>query len=474
MPPTQPSIFDEYPLLTPIPATFDGVEVQITNIDRSGASFSNLFSNSTLTSTSVTLPESSKKVNPPSYRVPGYDTGSSNKDLISTTSEEPSIFVQPTVSTKPSIIFKPTTYIDLDPPSPPVYARSVVEFDDFIENMPEDLSVFDSEFDDDYNYPDNADEIDHDDDSQAASDRDESPSLSESFNDYSDEEDVIDSEPEESFETQLDNTTVLPVFKSLNSKNTDTQTLSKTQTQAQALEVEMPRDTAEEVMSIPWLVENSITAAAHGGYYPNITLPQLHHDSIKIPLAPSQKDDIFAAPRDQKKDSEVKTIQSTDDFRVDDVVVKKVIAASPAAPAVFTPMIAPEPAGTEKQMSAQAPNAAELFHKVDSPTGSKRKRDVEDDGHKETPASSTARMFFKFRLGPQHKKVLVNFLPKRTVVKAAPRPTKRAKGSTAKVALIAFASALGGMATAVGVLMTLQCEQLLADWPVPRWTRCFE
>ncbi|THY23602.1 hypothetical protein D6D01_05924 [Aureobasidium pullulans] len=472
LPPTQAFNFDEYPLLTPIPATFDGVEVQITNIVRSGASFSNPFSTSTLTSTSITLPESSKKVNPPSYRVPGYDTDSSKEDLTSTTSEEPSIFVKPSVSTKPSTVIKPATYIDLDPPSSPVYACSVVEVDDFTENMSEDLSDFDSEFDDGYDYPDNPDEIDHDDDSQAASDRDESPGLSESFNDYSDEEDVIDSESEESFETQLDNTTVLPVVESFNSKAADTQAHTQTQTQAQ--EVEKPRDTAEEVMSIPWLVENSMTAAAHEWYYPNTTLPQYHHDSIKIPLASTRKDaslatskdDISAAPRDQKNDSEAKAIQNTDDLRVDDVVFKEVIAESHAAPAAFTPIIAPEPAVAEKQIAAPAPTAAELFHKVDSPTGSKRKRDVEDDGHEELPASSTARRLFRFRLGPQHKKALANLLPKRTIVKAAPRPIKRTKRSTAKVALSAFAGALGGMATVVGVLMTPQCEQLLANWPI--------
>ncbi|KEQ85918.1 hypothetical protein M438DRAFT_187012 [Aureobasidium pullulans EXF-150] len=457
-------------------ATFDGVEVRITNIVRSGASFSNPFSTSTLTntSTSVTLPESSKKVNPPSYRVPGYDTDSSKEDLTSITSEEPSITVKPSISTKPSTVIKPATYIDLDPPSPPVYARSVVEVDDFTDNMSEEVSDFDSEFDDGYDYPDNPDEIDHDDDSQAASDRDESPGLSESFNDYSDEEDVIDSESEESFETQLDNTTVLPVVESFKSKAADTQ--AHTQTQAQAQEVEKPRDTAEEVMSIPWLVENSMTAAANEWYYPHITLPQLHYDSIKIPLAPSQKDDslatskddISAAPRDQKKDPEIKAIQNTDDLRIDDdVVVQEVIAESRVAPAVFTPITAPEPAVAEKQIAAQAPTAAELFHKVDSPTGSKRKRDVEDDGHEALPASSTARRLFKFRLGPQHKKALANFLPKRTIVKAAPRPIKRAKRSTAKVALSAFAGALGGMATVVGVLMTPQCEQLLANWPMP-------
>ncbi|THX49663.1 hypothetical protein D6D06_08428 [Aureobasidium pullulans] len=477
LPPTQAFNFDEYPLLTPIPATFDGVEVRITNIVRSGASFSNPFSTSTLTNTSttVTLPENSKKVNPPSYRVPGYDTDSSKEDLTSTTSEEPSIFVKPSVSTKPSTVIKPATYIDLDPLSPPVYARSVVEVDDFTDNMSEEVSDFDSEFDDGYDYPDNPDEIDHDDDSQAASDRDESPGLSESFNDYSDEEDVIDSESEESFETQMDNTTVLPVVDSFKSKAADTQAHTQTQTQAQAQEVEKPRDTAEEVMSIPWLVENSMTAAAHEWYYPNITLPQLHYDSIKIPLAPSQKDailttskdDISAAPRDQKKDSEVKAIQNTDDLRVDDVVSKEVIAESHTAPAAFTPIITSEPAVAEKQIAAPAPTAAEIFHKVDSPTGSKRKRDVEDDGHEETAASSTARRLFKFRLGPQHTKALANLLPKRTTVKAAPRPIKKAKRSTAKVALSAFAGALGGMATVVGVLMTPQCEQLLANWPMP-------
>ncbi|THV73976.1 hypothetical protein D6D28_02892 [Aureobasidium pullulans] len=479
LPPTQAFNFDEYPLLTPIPATFDGVEVRITNIVRSGASFSNPFSTSTLTntSTSVTLLGSNKKVNPPSYRVPGYDTDSSKEDLTSITSEEPSISVKPSISTKPSTVIKPATYIDLDPPSPPVYARSVVEVDDFTDNMSEEVSDFDSEFDDGYDYPDNPDEIDHDDDSQAASDRDESPGLSESFNDYSDEEDVIDSESEESFETQLDNTTMLPVVESFKSKAATTQahTQTQTQAQAQAQEVEKPRDTAEEVMSIPWLVENSMTAAAHEWYYPNITLPQLHYDSIKIPLAPSQKDailatskdDISAAPRDQKKDSEVQAIQNTDDLRADDVVSKEVIAESHAAPAAFIPIIASEPAVAEKQIAAPAPTTAELFHKVDSPTGSKRKRDVEDDGHEETAASSTARRLFKFRLGPQHTNALANLLPKRTTVKAAPRPIKRAKRSTAKVALSAFAGALGGMATVVGVLMTPQCEQLLANWPMP-------
>ena len=121
-----------------------------------------------------------------------------------------------------------------------------------------------------------------------------------------------------------------------------------------------------------------------------------------------------------------------------------------------------EDLGLKDQIAASQSRAEELLVQPSSPTGGKRKRETEDDGHEEIPALVTERKLL--RLEFDQKQMLRDFFMRGAQV--ATRPTKRVKRSTARFALGAVAGAIGGVATVVGVLMTPACEELLSNWPI--------
>jgi len=118
--------------------------------------------------------------------------------------------------------------------------------------------------------------------------------------------------------------------------------------------------------------------------------------------------------------------------------------------------------GLVRPITDSEDKAAEKSVQSNSPAGSKRKRDIEDDGRDNAPTPSTERKLLKLKLIKDH--MLKDFF--KHGVSTAPRPLKRTKRSTARFALGAVAGAIGGVATVVGVLMTPACEELLANWPI--------
>jgi hypothetical protein len=102
---------------------------------------------------------------------------------------------------------------------------------------------------------------------------------------------------------------------------------------------------------------------------------------------------------------------------------------------------------------------------IDSPIGGKRKRVDDDDGREDASAPSGGRKLLKLKFGTTSKDNLMKLWAKR-VSTTTTRPTKRAKVASARVALGAFAGAVGGAATVMGFLMTPFCESLLQDWPM--------
>ncbi|KAI5208237.1 hypothetical protein E4T39_01551 [Aureobasidium subglaciale] len=450
--------FSERAFLTPLSAVHDGVQVQITNIARQGANFSN-FINSTNT------------VPPPSYRVPDYDTDSSNDHSADLTFHK-----TPTVDV-----------IDLAPVSSPVRSRSL-EVYHFEEDGSE--NDCDSDFESDYeanDYPDNPDDLDEDgEQSISGSDRSESPGLSEAWDDYPKEDDV-DYDSDESLEAHIKNQQV--AFDAPQSPKPHESWMPIPVEKAKA------RDVAEEKMSIPWLVEPSTLANDWNIPAPSSTsitqtfgMPKMSSpviciraDAATIPenetkhvddgLISEEKKklteavsqalelgelDVLEVPSASAATSNTISLASSEAAKVDEK--KEVAAPTDAAVAeLFANVV-------DKEVAAPTPIAAELFAQVESPTTGKRKREANDDGCEEATAPVSGRKLLKLRFGQQHKSTLQNLFKRQ--VTTAPRPIKRAKRSTAKSALKVFASAMGGAAAMVGVLMTPQCEQWLANWPI--------
>lgn len=423
LPSNQAFNLSECPILTSLPATHDGVKLTVNNITRIGATFSNPFD----------LCESSKTMPPASYRVPDYETDSSKDDSINTTFEQPAV----------------VEYIDLDPVSSPARSHDFVhsenEHDAHIYYNGSDSG---SEFDSDYEanvYPEIPDDLEDDEQSLAGSDGSRSRGSSLAWEDDDMHREQVDSELDEPFEyhEELEIASV---------HVTDAKT---SQTQAMHTRVEEKEKVREvaEIMSLPWILEPSdrwnmsAVTLTPNSVMPKVPAPSLLKDA-ELPLIPQDKkhmDDVGAAAQDEEKDIESQnafsegqqTIQELDDVK---------------GPTI----------DKEKEISLLTPTVNELFAKEGSPTGSKRKRDVEDDGHEDAPVPPTERKLIKLKFNKQ--RILKDFF--KGQAQATSRPSKRAKRSPTAFALGAFAGAIGGVATVVGVLMTPQCEQLLANWPI--------
>lgn len=415
--------FSEYPLLTPLPAIHDGVKLTVNNITRTGATFSN----------PIDLCESGKTMPPASYRVPDYETDSSKDDSINTAFEQPAV----------------VEYIDLDPVSSPARSHDFVHSED-----EHDVQVYyngcdsESEFDSEYginDYPENPDEYEDDEQSLSGSDGSRSRGSSLAWEEDDMQREQADSELDEPLESheELETASVQVI----NTKTSQTQTLH-----TQAEEKEKAREVAE-IMSLPWILEPSdrwnmsAVTLTPNSIIPKVPSPSILKDAELPPISQDKKHmkDVGAAAQDEEKDIErqdaslegQQTIEELDDIEVSTV-------------------------DKEKEVCLPTPTGNELFAKVDSPTGSKRKRDIEDDGHEDVPTPSTERKLLKLKFNKQN--ILKDLF--KGDAQIAPRPAKRAKRSTARFALGAFAGAIGGVATVVGVLMTPQCEQMLANWPI--------
>ncbi|KAK6001344.1 hypothetical protein QM012_002675 [Aureobasidium pullulans] len=419
LPSTQAFNFSEFPLLTPFPATHEGVKLTVNNITRTGATFSNY----------IDLCESSKTLPPASYRVPDYETDSSKDDSINKTFEQPAV----------------VEYIDLDPVSSPARSHDFVHSED--EREPEihySGSDSGSEFDSEYeanDYPENPDELDDDEQSLAESDGSRSRGSSQAWDEEDMQGEQVDSEFDEPEEPEI-----APV------RVTDTKASQTQAMHTQAEEKEKAREAAD-IMSLPWILEpadrwnTSAVTLTPNSIMPKISSTSILKDAEIPPISQNEKhlDEVEAFIQDKEKDIEGE----------DTSLNSQQNAIEPDSTEGLN-------INKEKEITVPTPTVDELFAKVGSPTGSKRKRDVEDDGHENVPPPLTERKLLKSKFNQQH--ILKDFF--KGHAHTSPRPTKRAKRSTARFALGAFAGAIGGVATVVGVLMTPQCEQLLANWPI--------
>ncbi|KAG9687368.1 hypothetical protein KCU95_g11130, partial [Aureobasidium melanogenum] len=448
----QPSNFFEYPLLTTLPGTHDGVRLTVTNITRAGATRSDPIDLCGNSSKTILPTFTSKTIPPASYRVPDYETDSSKDDTINTTFEKPTAM----------------QYIDLDPVSSPARSHDFVHPED--DHDTQDYfngPCSDSEFDSDCeasDYPENPDDFDYDEQSHAGSDGSRSPgsALAEDADDtqIEQEDSELDDVPDFHEEPEI-----LP---------THVASTESSQTKATYTQGDEKAREAAEIMSLPWILEPpdhwnmSAVTLTPNSIMPKVPSPSILQTTELAPVSQSNKivDDAGAAAQDTEKDIEsldasLKAQQS--DKELDNIVNGLFFKVDPST--AIQRQRAIEDNGLEDgptSTSVPTPTATELFAKVDSPTGSKRKRDIEDDGHEDIPAPSTDGKLLKLKFNKQH--ILKDFFkgqPQNT-----PRPVKRAKRSTAKFVLGAFAGAIGGVATVVGVLMTPQCEQLLANWPI--------
>ncbi|KAI5273691.1 hypothetical protein E4T47_02973 [Aureobasidium subglaciale] len=475
--------FSERTYLTPHPAVHDGVQVKITNIARQGANFTVLTNFANI----ANIANGNKPNPPPSYRVPDYDTDSSNDH-----SAELTFHKTPTMDV-----------IDLDPVSSPVRSRSL-EVHQFEEDGSENDR--DSDLESDYesnDYPDNPDELDEDgkqsisaSDRSDRSDRSESPGLSEAWDDYP-REDEVDYDSDDLAEAHVELQQLTSLY-SGNPKPHDSNQvtlkgpgISKPQESWAPLlpEKEKVRDAADGKMSIPWLVDSTLANDWNVPAPFSTSVTQTFHTpKAPSPLACYKADITINSVEEKQKDVDAGDI-SAQELKLSDAVSQALelqeqedsdfleelfASASPEAAKVEEKekIIAPTGAAVaellanvvEEKEVAPTPTAAQLFAKVDSPTGGKRKRETNDDGRKEVTAPAHGRKLLKLRFGQQHKNTLQNLFKRQ--VTTAPRPIKRVKRSTAKSALKVFASAMGGAAAMVGVLMTPQCEQWLANWPI--------
>ncbi|KAG9584369.1 hypothetical protein KCU86_g9531, partial [Aureobasidium melanogenum] len=401
--------------------THDGVKLTVNNITRAGATFSN----------PIDLCESSKTMPPASYRVPDYETDSSKDDSINTTFENSAA----------------VEYIDLEPVSSPNRSHNFVHSED-----EHDTQVYyndsDSEFDSDCeasDYPENPDEFEYDEQSHAGSDGSRSPGSSVAEEEDDTQRDQVDSEIDNILDIH-EEPEITPVHV------THTETAQAEATYTQSEEKEKAREAAE-IMSLPWILEPSdcwnmsAVTLTPNSIMPKVPSPSTLKDTELPPISQSKKnvDDAGAAAQGTEKD-----IESQD-------ASLKAQQSDKELESIQTPKV-----DKEKEVSVPTPTVDELFAKVDSPTGSKRKREIDDDGHEDVPAPSADRKLLKLKFNKQH--IFKDFFKGQP--QTASRPAKRAKRSTTKFALGAFAGAIGGVATVVGVLMTPQCEQLLANWPI--------
>ncbi|KAG9636350.1 hypothetical protein KCU95_g11071, partial [Aureobasidium melanogenum] len=424
--------------------THDGVRLTVTNITRAGATPSDpidLCGNST-----NTMP-------PASYRVPDYETDSSKDDSINTTFEKPTA----------------VQYIDLDPVSSPARSHDFVHSED--EHDTQDYfngPGSDSEFDSDSeasDYPENPDGFDYDEQSHAGSDGSRSPGSA-----LAEEEDDTQIEQEDSGIDQ-----VLEFHKDTETAPVHVTSTETSQTKATYTQGDEKAREAAEIMSLPWILEPfdrwnmSAVTLTPNSIMPKVPSPSILKDTELPPISQGKKnvDDAGATAQDTERNTEsqdatLKAQQS--DKELDNIVDELFAKANSSTGSKRQRDI--EDNGHEDDPAptfGRKPFESKFYEQAPEHV-CKRKRDIEDDGHEEdVPAPSTDRKLLKLKFNKQH--ILKDFFKGQP--QTASRPAKCAKRSTAKFALGAFAGAIGGVATVVGVLMTPQCEQLLASWPMP-------
>jgi hypothetical protein len=417
--------FSEYPGLTSLSAIHEGVSLTVSKIDRDGAIFSNSIDLTEPTKSAPSISHS-KPVPQASYRVPDYDTDSSKENSITTTFEQPT----------------PMQIIDLEPGSSPVRSHH-----SFYSEDEDDGHVYynddsDSELGSDHDnndYPEELDEFDDDEQSYSGSDRSGSSCSAQASDEDDTHIDEIDLEVDETLESQKEPQTA-PY------QSNDTELVQPRATNPQVQEKEKKREVAE-MMSLRSILE-----------------PTNYWDMTTVTLTPNSILPPYSGP----KGAEALSMSQTEKNKVEIEVIheeEKVIESQDASLENWQADRDREQEDLDlsRAIAASQQGASEVPVASSSPTGSKRKREIEDDGHEDNPAPSTERKLLKLKFDKQ--RILKDFFKTRAQTSSS-RPTKRAKRSTARFALGAVAGAIGGVATVVGVLMTPACEELLSTWPI--------
>jgi len=421
--------FLEYPFLTPLPATHDGVSLTVGKIVRDGATFSNAID---LTQNTKTASPAlySKPVPQTSYRAPDYDTDSSKENNTTTTFEQPT----------------PVPYIDLEPCSSPARSHRSIYSEDEDDEHDEHAYYNDSDCGSELgsdcegsDYPENSDEIIDDEQSYSGSDRSGSPCSAAAWDEDDTQGDEAGSEVDEPLESAEENQTA-PTY------TINTQLAHPEATYPQVEEKQKARGVAETMSLHSILGPTNDWDTCTSTLQPSASVPS--HTGLK-------ETDLPFFPQTQKNNVDVGAIN----IEKEEVLQNK--DASPEGQQVDREL---EDLGLMRQIVAFQSGANEHLAPSSSPTGSKRKREIEDDGHEDIPAPPTERKSLKLKLQLTKQNMLRDLLNRSA--QTAPRPTKRAKRSTARFALGAVAGAIGGVATVVGVLMTPACEELLSSWPI--------
>jgi hypothetical protein len=416
--------FSEYPFLTPLPATHDGVSLTVGKIDRDGANFTNSVD---LTDDSTMVPSASYSETVPqtSYRVPDYDTDSSKETTVNTTFKKAT----------------PMPHIDLDDGPVPSPARSQIPAysDDEDDEYSYDYGTDpEAELDSDHEGnedSENSDEFDDDEQSVHDSDRNGSSCCSDAVweqdDTQRDEADLEIDDPLESHEEPQ----AAPIYVN----NTELVQPKETYPRVEEKGKGKARE-ATGMMSISYMLE-----------------PTDRWNTSSVTLTPS----VGMPPTSGPRDAELPLIPQRNDTEVVQEKVMESQSVPPEGQQIDAEHDYLTDLGLMQAITASQSRADEMPAQSNSPAGSKRKRHVEDDGHEDVPATSVDRKLLKLKF-KQH--ILSEFFKSRT--QTAPRPIKRAKRSTARFALGAVAGAIGGVATVVGVLMTPACEELLSSWPI--------
>ncbi|KAH0292851.1 hypothetical protein M436DRAFT_78416 [Aureobasidium namibiae CBS 147.97] len=414
--------FSEYPFLTPFPAIHDGVSLTVGEIVRDGAVLSN-----TIDLTQNAPPALCYKPVPqPSYRVPDYESDSSKENSTNTT------FAKPT----------PVPFIDLESVSSPAPSHEDLDQseDEDYEGLYHNGFGSESELGSDHeghDYPEDEDDFDDDEQSYSGSDCSGSPYSAVAYEEDDTQKDEASFEVDEPLESHEDTQTA-PVHVN------DAELVQPKAVYPRDEDKEKTRDVAQR-MSLSYFLE-----------------PAKHWDVPTMPLAPSARTPPCCGSKDPESHSLSQSKKPNIEAEVTNQDEEKDMNGQVTSADGRNIDRELEDLGLKDQTAASQARAEELLVQSSSPTGGKRKRETEDDGHEEIPAPVTERKLLRLKCNQQQ--MLRDFFTRGA--QAAPRPTKRVKRSTARFALGAVAGAIGGVATVVGVLMTPACEELLSNWPI--------
>jgi hypothetical protein len=414
--------FFKYPLLTLLSATHDGVSLTVGEITRGGAIFSNAVD--LIKNTYNTPPAShGNAVTRASYCVPDYETDSSKENSTNTTFEEPTSI----------------PLLDFESGSSLVNSQdSMCSEDEDDEDLPHYGSDSESDLGSDHEGM-ISDEYDDDDQSVAGSDCSGAPCSVLEW----EQDDTQRHGPDYEVHDPLESHGTVQTA-TVHVNDTELVQPKATCPQVEKKEKEKARG-APEIMSVPWILEptdswntSSIALTPSAGMPPHSAAKD-----VEVPLD-AQKSDVEVKVVDQDKEQTQKGhIGSLEGSQIQELEYLADL-------------------GLARAITDSQDKAAEVSVQSNSPVGSKRKRDIEDDGHGDAPTPSDERKPLWLKANKEH--LLKDFFNQR--VRTTPRPLKRAKRSTARFALGAIAGAIGGVATVVGVLMTPACEELLANWPI--------